>query len=138
VGKTTANLRYAAATLAFFSQGIHLVVLPGQLVAAMLPALFFLLVAVGQGFLGASLLFGAGRWTLRLGILINLSVVTVWLFTRFVRLPELFEPVRLPVEGLGFAATLVEVFLVVVLVKLRRHAPQKKPKSRRVFEERRG
>jgi hypothetical protein len=64
--ETTPTLRYAAAALAFASELIHLWVVPGQLVAAMLPGVFFLLVAVGQGLLGASLLFGPGRWALRL------------------------------------------------------------------------
>src|ERR671916_2960439 len=68
-------LRYVAAALAFASELIHLWVVPGQLVAAMLPGAFFLLVAVCQGFLGASLLFGADKWTLRLGILLNASVI---------------------------------------------------------------
>ena len=37
-------LRYVAAAMAFASELIHLWVLPGQLVAAMLPGAFFLLV----------------------------------------------------------------------------------------------
>jgi hypothetical protein len=41
-------LRYPAAALAFVSELIHLWVLPGQLVIAMLPGIFFLLVAMGQ------------------------------------------------------------------------------------------
>jgi hypothetical protein len=74
--------RGLAAALAFVSQGIHLWVLPGQLAAAMLPGVFFFLVAVGQGLLGASLLFGGGRWTARFGVLLNVFVVLVWLLTR--------------------------------------------------------
>ncbi len=60
---------------------IHLWVLPGQLVVAMLPGIFFLLVAMGQGLLAVSLLFGPARRTLRFGILLNLFVVFVWVFT---------------------------------------------------------
>ncbi len=115
-----------AAALAFVSQGIHLWVLPGQLVAAMVPGTFFFLVAVGQGLLGASLLFGGGRWTARLGILLNLFVVLVWLLTRAVSIPQLFEPIRLPIEGLGAAATATEVTLVVLLVGLKRSVSPKK------------
>ena len=114
------NLRRLAAALAFVSQGIHLWVLPGQFAAAMPPGVFFFLVAVGQGLLGASLLFGGGRWTARFGILLNVFVVLVWLLTRAVSIPQLFEPIKLPVEGLGAAATFVEVALVVSLMRLGR------------------
>jgi hypothetical protein len=112
--------RHVAAAMAFASELIHLWVLPGQLVAAMLPGTFFLLVAVGQGLLGASLLFGTGRWTLRFGILLNVSVILVWVLTRLVSVPELFEPLRLPVEGLGAGVTAAEVTLLALLFKLRR------------------
>jgi hypothetical protein len=118
--------RRLAAALAFVSQGIHLWVLPGQLVAAMPPGVFFLLVAVGQGLLGASLLFGGGRWTARFGILLNVFVVLVWLLTRAVSIPQLFEPIKLPVEGLGAAASFVEVALVVSLMRLGRFLRRKK------------
>jgi hypothetical protein len=115
-----------AAALAFASQGVHLWVLPGQLAAAMLPGVFFFLVAVGQGLLGASLLFGGGRWTARFGILLNVSAVLVWLLTRAVSIPQLFEPIKLPVEGLGAAATFIEVVLVVSLMRLGRSLRRKK------------
>src|SRR4028119_416271 len=106
--RRTGPSRFAAA-LAFASQGVHLWVLPGQLAAAMLPGVFFFLVAVGQGLLGASLLFGGGRWTARFGILLNVFVVLVWLLTRAVSIPQLFEPIKLPVEGLGAVATAIGV-----------------------------
>jgi hypothetical protein len=118
--------RRLAAVLAFASQGIHLWVLPGQLAAAMPPGIFFFLVAVGQGLLGASLLFGGGRWTARFGVLLNVFVVLVWLLTRAVSIPQLFEPIKLPVEGLGAAATLVEVALVVSLMRLGRAVRREK------------
>jgi hypothetical protein len=118
--------RRLAAALAFVSQGIHLWVLPGQLAAAMPPGVFFFLVAVGEGLLGASLLFGGGRWTARFGILLNGFVVLVWLLTRAVSIPQLFEPVKLPVEGLGAAATFVEVAIVVSLMRLGRSLRRKK------------
>jgi hypothetical protein len=120
------NPRRLAAALAFVSQGIHLWVLPGQLAAAMPPGVFFFLVAVGQGLLGASLLFGGGRWTARFGILLNVFVILVWLLTRAVSIPQLFEPIKLPVEGLGAAATVVEVALVVSLMRLGRSLRRKK------------
>ena len=120
------NPRRLAAALAFVSQGIHLWVLPGQLAAAMPPGVFFFLVAVGQGLLGASLLFGGGRWTARFGILLNVFVVLLWLLTRAVSIPQLFEPIKLPVEGLGATATFVEVALVVSLMRLGRTLRRKK------------
>ncbi len=123
-------LRYAAAALAFTSELIHLWAVPGQLVAAMLPGAFFLLVAMGQGLLGASLLFGAGKWTVRFGILLNAFVVLVWMLTRLISVPELFEPLRLPVEGLGAVATLTEVALLILLFRLRRSLPRKEKKRR--------
>ena len=120
------GLRHLAAGLAFASQGIHLWVLPGQLAAAMFPGIFFFGVAVGQGLLGASLLFGGGRWTARLGVLFNVFVILVWLLTRAVSIPQLFEPIQLPVEGLGATATVIECALVVVLIVLKRSIPRKK------------
>ena len=125
-----AALRYQAAALAFVSELIHLWVLPGQFVVAMLPAIFFFLVSVGQGLLAVSLLFDPGRWTLRFGILLNLFVVFVWAFTRVVSVPELFAPVRLPVGGLDLAATAAEVALVVLLVRLSRSLSPKKRRRR--------
>jgi hypothetical protein len=110
--------RHLAAVLAFVSQGIHLWVLPGQLAAALLPGIFFFWVAVGQGLLGASLLFGGGRWTARFGVLLNVFVILVWLLTRALSIPQLFEPIKLPVEGLGTAASLVEIALLVALLRL--------------------
>src|ERR671910_975688 len=118
-------LRYPAA-LAFVSELIHLWVLPGQFVVAMLPGIFFLLVAMGQGLLAVSLLFGPGRSTLLFGILLNLFVVLIWMLTRLVRVPELFEPIRLPADALDLAATVVEVLLLVLLVMLRRQTSPKK------------
>jgi hypothetical protein len=92
----------------------------------MLPGAFFLLVAIGQGLLGMSLLFGPGRWALRFGILLNLFVVFVWSLTRVVSVPQLFAPIRMPVGGLDLAATAVEVALVILLVRLKRSLLPKK------------
>jgi hypothetical protein len=125
---------YLAAALALVSELIHLWVLPGQFVASMLPGVFFLLVAMCQGLLGVSLLFGPGRWTLRFGILLNLIVIFVWSFTRVVSVPQLFAPIRMPVAGLDLAATAVEVALVVLLFRLRRFLPLEK-RGRRVRRE---
>jgi hypothetical protein len=117
-------LRYPAA-LAFVSELTHLWVLPGQLVVAMVPGMFFLLVAMGQGLLAVSLLLSPGRRTVRFGIVLNLFVVFVWVFTRVVSVPELFAPVRLPVDGLGAVATVVEVALLILLVMVKQQLPPK-------------
>jgi hypothetical protein len=130
-------LRYPAAGLAFVSELIHLWVLPGQFVVAMLPGIFFLLVAISQGLLAVSLVFNPGRWTLRFGILLNLFVVFVWAFTRVVSVPELFAPVRLPVGGLDLVATAAEVALVILLVRLRRSLPPRKRRRRVRWDTRR-
>ena len=127
--RTRPALCYVAAALALASELIHLWVVPGQLVAAMLPAIFFLMVSVGQGLLAASLLFGFSRWTIRLGLLLNLFVIFVWILTRLVSVPEIFEPLRLPFEGIGLLATVTEVALVLMLVRLRKSLPPKKKRS---------
>ena len=125
-GAYTLKLRRLAAILAFASQGIHLWVLTGQLAVALVPGVFFLWVAVNQGFLGASLLLDGGRWTAGFGVLLNVFVILVWLLTRAISIPQLFEPIWLPVEGLGAVATMTEVVLVTVLVMLARSIPRKK------------
>lgn len=123
------KLHHVAAGLAFLSQFIHLWVIPGQFVAAAVPAVFFFLVAIGQGLLGGSLLFGPRRLAIWLGILSNLWIVFVWCATLLIHIPPLLEPMRLPVEGLGAFATVVEVALIVVLIRLRKHVPPKKRRA---------
>lgn len=123
------ELHHVAAGLAFASQFIHLWSIPGQFVAASVPAGFFFLVAIGQGLLGGSLLFGARRLAIWLGILSNVWIVFVWCVTSFIPIPTLLEPMRLPFDGIGAIATVVEVALVVVLLRLRKYVL---PKKRRV------
>jgi hypothetical protein len=111
-------LRYAAAGLAVVSQAIHLWIIPEKLVFALLPGLFFLLVAIGQGLLTVSLLFGPGKWALRLGILLNLSVVSVWGVTRLVSLPNVTGTVHLSVGMMDLIATTAEILLIPLLAIL--------------------
>ena len=112
---------YVAAALSFLAQSIHLWVLPEHYLTWDTAGYFFLIVAACQGALGVSLLFGAGRWTLRLGIALNLLVVFVWAFTRTVGIPAWIGSfMREPVGTLDLAATTAEVALVVLLVKLGR------------------
>jgi hypothetical protein len=119
-GEGKVTLRYLAAALSFLAQLIHLWVLPEHYLMWNTAGYLFLFVAACQGVLGVSLLFGPGRWTLRLGISLNLFVVFVWAFTRIVGIPSWIAFMQEPVGVLDLAATTAEVALVVLLVKLTR------------------
>ena len=114
-----ARARFAAA-LAFASQLLHLWVLPEAFVARPLTGSFILLAAVGQGLLGASLLFGPGRWAVRLGLLLNATIGLVWTATRVAGFPSLFGFARLPVEPVGLVTTVIEIALLILLLKIGR------------------
>lgn len=116
---TRAAVRYVAAALAFAVLAIHLWIVPETFVATLLPGLFFLLVGMGQGLLGVSLLFGPGRWALRLGIALNLLVVAVWGISRIVSLPEVTGIAQPSVGLLDATATVLETILVIALLRLR-------------------
>ncbi|MGF1471189.1 MAG: hypothetical protein ACFB50_05515 [Rubrobacteraceae bacterium] len=107
--------RYLAAALAFTSQLIHLWLLPAEFVVRPLSGSLILLVAICQGFLAVSLLFGPGRWMVRFGIFLNAGVVLVWGVTRFFGFPALLGFARLPVDPLNLAATAAEAGLIVLL-----------------------
>ena len=112
---------HLAATLAFAAEGIHLSVLPDQYQVWWGYGLFYLVVAMAQGILGVSLLFGdPGPTTLRLGILLNLAVVLVWAFTRVGGVPIWNRFTTLPVGDVDLAATIVELALVLLLAILGR------------------
>ena len=111
-----------AAALAFVSQLGHLWILPGEFAARPLVGAFVFLAAVCEGLLAASLLLGPGRWTVRLGILLNATIVFVWIVTRFWGFPAAVGFAQLPVEPLGLAATVAEVALIVLLIGFGRHA----------------
>jgi hypothetical protein len=114
-----ARARFAAA-LAFASQLLHLWVLLEAFVARPLTASFVLLAAVCQGLLGASLLFGPGRWTIRFGLLLNATIVLSWAATRVAGFPALFGFARLPVEPVGLVTTVIEIALLLLLLKIGR------------------
>lgn len=116
-----AKLRYLAAALSFAAELIHLWMVPELYAAWRGHGAFLLVVAACQGLLGASLLFGPGRRTLHLGILLNLGAVSVWAFTRTVGVPAWIVFIRLPVGLPDLAATMAELALVLVLVRLRRN-----------------
>lgn len=115
-------LRYVAAGLAFTSELIHLWILPGEFITWILHGLVFLVVAIGQGVLAVSLLFSPGRWTLRLGIVLNVGIVFVWTVTRLESgvIPAWIVAVHLPIAGLDLVALAVELILVIVLLRLQR------------------
>lgn len=115
-GNTT--VRYLAAALAFTSQAVHLWILPEAFVVTLLPGLFFLFVGISQGLLGVSLLFGPGRWALHLGILLNLLVVAVWVITRIISLPALTGSVQSHVGLAGIVATVAEIVLGVLILRM--------------------
>ena len=114
-----AENEYLAAALAFISQISHLWMLPEAFVITLLPGVFFFTVAVGQGLLGVRLLFDLGRWTRRLGIVVNVLLPLIWILTRIVPLAPLTGSTRLPVEPLGIIATVAEFTLVGLLLRVR-------------------
>ena len=124
-----ARARFAAA-LAFASQLLHLWVLPEAFVARPLTSSFILLAAVGQGLLGASLLFGPGRGAVRPGLLLNATIVLAWTATRVAGFPALFGFARLPVEPVGLVATVIEIALLVLLLRIGRELKTKRKKRR--------
>ncbi len=115
-----AMLRYGAAALALVSQAIHLWVLQEEFVFRPLSGGLIFLVAVCQGFLAASLVFGPGKWMVRFGILLNASAAISWVATRFVGAPTLLGFASLPVEPLNLVAFAAEVALLILLFKMRR------------------
>jgi hypothetical protein len=130
-GGAGAKARFAAA-LAFASELLLLWVLPGMFVAWPLVGSFVLLAAVCQGLLAASLFFGPGRWTIRFGLLLNATIVFAWAATRVGGFPALFGFARLPVEPVGLVATIIEIVLWVLLLKIGRGL-KTEPKNRRAM-----
>jgi hypothetical protein len=120
-----------AAALAFASQLIHLWILPGEFAARPLVGALVFLAAVCEGLLAASLLLGPGRWAVRLGILLNATIVFVWIVTRFWGFPAAVGVARLPVEPLGLAATVAEVALILLLARIGRHARKERNEQAR-------
>ena len=120
-----------AAALAFVSQLVHLWILPGHFAARPLVGVLVFFVAVCEGLLAASLLLGPGRWAVRLGIVLNATIVFVWIVTRFWGFPAAVGFALLPVEPLGLAATVAQVALIVLLAGIGRHAKKERNKQAR-------
>lgn len=121
-----ATFRYAAAALAFAAQLIHLWVLQEEFTVRPLSGFFVFLVAVFQGLLAVSLLFGPGRWMVRFGILLNICVVLTWIVTRFAGFPAALGFAQLPVEPLNLVVTAVEIALLVLLFRIGRELKRKR------------
>jgi hypothetical protein len=128
-GGSGVKARYAAA-LAFTSQLLYVWVLPGAFVARPLVGALVFLAAVCQGLLAASLLFGPGRWAVRLGLLLNATIVLAWAATRVAGFPALFGFVRLSVEPVGLVATVIEISLLVLLLRIGRGLKTERKKRR--------
>ncbi|WP_226007982.1 hypothetical protein [Natrinema salinisoli] len=114
-------IRFTGAALALMSQVIHLWILPGEFVVTLVPGLFFLVVGISQGLLGISLLFGSRKWALRLGVMLNLLIVTVWGITRIISLPAITGSAQFNIGVLGIGSVAVEIALIVILLKLHKN-----------------
>lgn len=125
-----------AAALAFASQLFHLWVLQEEFLFRPLSGGLLFLVAICQGLLAASLLFGAGKWMVYFGIALNAGVVLTWAATRFVGSPGLLGFDRLPVEPLNLAATVTEMALVVLLIRIGRRMSRERRRQERYGIER--
>jgi hypothetical protein len=113
------RMLYSAAALSFVAEAIHLWVAPEHYLEWLGYGVFFLVVAVFQGVLGAALLFRARRWIFLLGALGNLAIVVLWAYTRTVAVP--LGPMAGETEELGaldLACTSTEVVLVMLLAAL--------------------
>jgi hypothetical protein len=120
-----------AASLAFASELLLLRALPQEFATRPLVGSFVFLAAVCEGLLTASLLLGPGRWAVRLGMLLNATIVFVWMVTRFWGFPAAVGFAQLSVESLGLAATMAEVALIVLLARIGRHAKKERNKQAR-------
>jgi hypothetical protein len=129
-GRKAVDTTRHAAALAFASELLLLWGLSGEFAARPLSGSFVFLAAVCQGLLGASLLFGPGRWAVRLGLLLNATIVLAWAATRVAGFPALFGFARLPVEPVGLVATVIEIALLVLLLRIGRELKTKRKKRR--------
>jgi hypothetical protein len=128
----TDRMLYSAATLSFLAEAIHLWVTPEHYLQWLGYGIFFLVVAALQGILGAALLFRPGRGIFVVGIVGNLAVVALWVYTRAAAVP--LGPMAGEAEAVGaldVVCTSVEVALVVLLMTLCWRFPKPAPGLRR-------
>lgn len=108
-----------AAALSFVAASIHLWAVPGHAWIWWGYGVFFLVTALAQGLLGVALLRWPAAPLVLAGILGNLAVVLLYVFTRTSGVP--FGPHAGRVEEAGIldmSATLAEMGLIVALVIL--------------------
>jgi hypothetical protein len=64
----------------------------------------------------------------RLGLLLNATIVLAWIVTRVAGFPALFGFARLPVEPVGLVATVIEIALFVLLLRIGRRLKTERKK----------
>jgi len=114
---------YVGAGLCFLSELIHLYLLPQQYEIFFVYGLIFLVIAMAQGVIGASLLFEPGRRLLSFGLWVNALIVVLYVFTHTIGVLVGLAFLPLPIDAWGVGATLAESAAVVILLLLRRDMP---------------
>src|SRR5215208_4734004 len=107
-----------AAALSLIAAAIHAWAIPGHFEEWWGYGTFFLIAAAAQACYGLALLRWPGRSLLLLGVVGNLSIVSLWAVTRTAGLP-FFGPHAGEVERVGvvdLSATVAELALVTVLL----------------------
>jgi hypothetical protein len=115
---------YVGAGLCFLSELIHLYLLPQQYEIFFVYGLIFLVIAMTQGVIGASLLFEPGRRLLFFGLWVNALIVVLYIFTHTIGVLVGFVFFPLPIDAWGVGATMAESVAVVILLFLRRDMPR--------------
>jgi hypothetical protein len=113
---------YFVAALAFVVELLYLWIAAEALLFWPVHGAFFAVVAIGQGSLGVKLLFSPGRWTLRLGILFNVSIIVLWGLARAIEavFPVWILAVRSPFDGLEYTVIGFVLSLLISLIWLLR------------------
>ena len=113
---------YFVGALAFVVELLYLWIAAEALLFWPVHGAFFAVVAIGQGLLGAKLVFGPGRWTLRLGILFNASIIVLWGIARAIEtaFPVWILAVRSPFEILEYIVIALVLLLLISLIWLSR------------------
>ena len=108
----------------FFSELIHLWLLPEQVAIYYGYGAIFFLIAVIQGIIGANLLFKPGYRILTFGWVMNLLFVLLYTFTHIIGIPigQTFYP--LPFEAPGVIITIFEFITAILLLWLARKTPK--------------
>ncbi|WP_436346967.1 hypothetical protein [Natronorubrum sp. FCH18a] len=119
-GESVTRLHYFTAGLAFVVELFYLWVAAEALLFWPVHGAFFAAIAIGQGILGISLLFGPGRWTFRLEIIFNAAIMALWTIVRIVEtmFPVWIIAVRTPVDGVAYIvmALVLSLFLSLIWV----------------------